>query len=145
MRNFLLGLVCCAAVALPAAAQQKITLSIATGPTGGVYYPMGGGMANILSKSVPGLSATAEATAAVAAVVQRNSRRDNAGEGLQLLQKQDWCIMSLSSREPCCCGRRCYSGRGLAASGAMQRCRPDVGYRPPGRARHRDEDGVTAA
>jgi len=63
MRNFLLGLVSCAAVALPAAAQQKITLSIATGPTGGVYYPMGGGMANILSKSVPGLSATAEATA----------------------------------------------------------------------------------
>jgi TRAP transporter TAXI family solute receptor len=63
MRYFLLGLVACMAVALPAAAQQKITLSIATGPTGGVYYPMGGGMANILSKTVPGLSATAEATA----------------------------------------------------------------------------------
>ena len=63
MRNFLLGLVACAAVALPAAAQQKIMISIATGPTGGVYYPMGGGMANILSKTVPGLSATAEATA----------------------------------------------------------------------------------
>jgi hypothetical protein len=63
MRNFLFGLVACVAVALPAAAQQKITLSIATGPTGGVYYPMGGGMANILSKYVPGLNATAEATA----------------------------------------------------------------------------------
>ena len=63
MRKFLLGLVVCVAVALPATAQQKITLSIATGPTGGVYYPMGGGMANILTKYVPGLNATAEATA----------------------------------------------------------------------------------
>ena len=49
--------------ALAGFAQQKITLSIATGPTGGVYYPMGGGMANILSKNVPGLNATAESTA----------------------------------------------------------------------------------
>lgn len=63
MRNFLSGLLACAIVALPAAAQQKITLSIATGPTGGVYYPLGGGMANLLSKYVPGLSATAESTA----------------------------------------------------------------------------------
>ena len=63
MRKLLLALIGCAVAALPAAAQQKITLSIATGPTGGVYYPMGGGMANILSKTVAGLSATAEATA----------------------------------------------------------------------------------
>ena len=49
--------------ALAGHAQQKITLSIATGPTGGVYYPMGGGMANILTKYVPGLSVTAESTA----------------------------------------------------------------------------------
>ena len=53
----------CALFALNAAAQQKAAISIATGPTGGVYYPMGGGMANILTKSIPGLSATAEATA----------------------------------------------------------------------------------
>lgn len=63
MHKLLLGLIACATFALPAVAQQKITLSIATGPTGGVYYPMGGGMANILSKYVPGLSATAESTA----------------------------------------------------------------------------------
>jgi len=63
MRKLLLGLIACTAIALPAAAQQKITLSIATGPTGGVYYPMGGGMANILTKYVPGLNATAESTA----------------------------------------------------------------------------------
>jgi TRAP transporter TAXI family solute receptor len=39
-------------------------LSIATGGTGGVYYPMGGGMANILSKYIPYLEATAEVTTA---------------------------------------------------------------------------------
>src|SRR4051812_12922114 len=37
-------------------------ISIATGGTGGVYYPMGGGLAAVLSKSVPGMSATAEVT-----------------------------------------------------------------------------------
>src|SRR5499427_7860630 len=43
-------------------AQEKYSLSIATGGTGGVYYPIGGGMANILSKYVPGMQATAEVT-----------------------------------------------------------------------------------
>jgi len=43
-------------------AQEKYSLSIATGGTGGVYYPLGGGMANILSKYVPGMQATAEVT-----------------------------------------------------------------------------------
>jgi len=47
--------------ALPVAAQQN-RISITTGGTGGVYYPLGGGMANILSKYVPGLQATAEVT-----------------------------------------------------------------------------------
>jgi uncharacterized protein len=50
------------AVATPATAQQGQRISITTGGTGGVYYPLGGGMANILSKYVPGLSATAEVT-----------------------------------------------------------------------------------
>ncbi len=44
------------------AAQQPARISITTGGTGGVYYPMGGGMANVLSKHVPGLQATAEVT-----------------------------------------------------------------------------------
>jgi TRAP transporter TAXI family solute receptor len=50
------------AMAVPAAAQQGQRISITTGGTGGVYYPMGGGIANILSKYVPGLQATAEVT-----------------------------------------------------------------------------------
>jgi TRAP transporter TAXI family solute receptor len=47
------------ALSLGAAAQN---ISIATGGTGGVYYPMGGGMAAVLSKYVPGMQATAEVT-----------------------------------------------------------------------------------
>jgi len=64
MRRFLPGFVLAlgAAFAVAAAAQEKINLSIATGGTGGVYYPLGGGMANVLSKYVPGMQATAEVT-----------------------------------------------------------------------------------
>jgi TRAP transporter TAXI family solute receptor len=39
-------------------------LSIATGGTGGVYYPYGGALAKIISDEVPGVEATAEVTAA---------------------------------------------------------------------------------
>ncbi|MBA2965186.1 MULTISPECIES: TAXI family TRAP transporter solute-binding subunit [Ramlibacter] len=49
----------CAAFSVAAFAQN---ISIATGGTGGVYYPMGGGMAAVLSKYVPGMQATAEVT-----------------------------------------------------------------------------------
>src|SRR5215472_16983193 len=63
MRLFGSALFCAAlAVAGVALAQEKYSLSIATGGTGGVYYPIGGGMANILSKYVPGMQATAEVT-----------------------------------------------------------------------------------
>ncbi len=41
---------------------QAQNISIATGGTGGVYYPMGGGLAAVLSSKVPGMSATAEVT-----------------------------------------------------------------------------------
>jgi TRAP transporter TAXI family solute receptor len=56
-RTALLAL--CAAFGVTAFAQN---ISIATGGTGGVYYPMGGGMAAVLSKYVPGMQATAEVT-----------------------------------------------------------------------------------
>lgn len=45
-----------------ALAQQQLNIAIATGGTGGVYYPMGGGMANVLSKNLPGVNATARVT-----------------------------------------------------------------------------------
>jgi TRAP transporter TAXI family solute receptor len=46
---------------LGAYAQQK-TMSIGTGGTGGVYYPLGGAIANVLSKNLPNVQATAEVT-----------------------------------------------------------------------------------
>src|SRR3954454_18374523 len=42
-------------------AQQR-TMAIGTGGTGGVYYPLGGAVANVLSKSLPNVQATAEVT-----------------------------------------------------------------------------------
>ena len=53
------GAVLLAGVAI---AQQQQNIAIATGGTGGVYYPMGGGMANVLSKYLPGVQATARVT-----------------------------------------------------------------------------------
>jgi TRAP transporter TAXI family solute receptor len=71
MRKIFVGLVAvCAALSLSAIAQEKVSLSIATGGTGGVYYPIGGGMANILSQNVPGMTATAEVTGGSVANLQ---------------------------------------------------------------------------
>lgn len=64
--GFLRGLLAAAGFAMigiaPVHAQQQI--SIGTGGTGGVYYPLGGGMANILTKKLPGMQVTAEVTGA---------------------------------------------------------------------------------
>src|SRR5262245_15373479 len=54
----------------PAVAQDKMTMSIVTGGTGGVYYPLGGGLANLLTKYVPGWNATAEVTGGSVANLQ---------------------------------------------------------------------------
>ena len=53
-----------------AVAAQAQNISIATGGTGGVYYPLGGGMAAVLSKYVPGIQATAEVTGGSVANLQ---------------------------------------------------------------------------
>jgi len=53
-----------------AGAQDKKRISISTGGTGGVYYPLGGGLAAVLTKYVPGLDATAEVTAGSIANLQ---------------------------------------------------------------------------
>jgi uncharacterized protein len=55
---------------LVAATAQAQNISIATGGTGGVYYPLGGGMAAILSKYVQGMQATAEVTGGSVANLQ---------------------------------------------------------------------------
>src|SRR5436309_224835 len=53
-----------------AAAAHAQNISIATGGTGGVYYPLGGGRAAVLSKYVPGIQATAEVTGGSVANLQ---------------------------------------------------------------------------
>ena len=42
----------------------KRRLSIATGGTGGVFYPYGGGIAKVITENLPDVEATAEVTAA---------------------------------------------------------------------------------
>src|SRR6478736_6308399 len=63
-KGLILGAVVAGAALFAGAAlsQQQTTIAIATGGTGGVYYPLGGGMANVLTKNVPGFAATARVT-----------------------------------------------------------------------------------
>ena len=61
------------AAALPASAQQ---LSIATGGTGGVYYPIGGGFAEMINNHIDGAQATAEVTGASVENMGRIMRGD---------------------------------------------------------------------
>lgn len=60
----LLGAAALIAVGCGAPALAQDQLSIATGGTGGVYYPMGGGLAEVINSHVEGYSATAEVTGA---------------------------------------------------------------------------------
>lgn len=55
------GAVLSVAAAAPALAQNK-QLTIATGGTGGIYYPLAGGFGTIIAKEIPGYTATAEVT-----------------------------------------------------------------------------------
>ena len=59
-----------AAAIAGAAMGQALNIAIATGGTGGVYYPLGGGMAAVLSKHLPGVQATARVTGGSVANLQ---------------------------------------------------------------------------
>jgi uncharacterized protein len=61
--SIILSLCLVLAVAGPVAAKTQF-ISIGTGGTGGIYYPYGGGVAEIWSKYVPGVKAVAEVTGA---------------------------------------------------------------------------------
>jgi hypothetical protein len=62
MKRLVLAALAAMTFAFGATAQQQYNLSIATGGTGGVYYPLGGGLANLLTQTLPGWAATAEVT-----------------------------------------------------------------------------------
>lgn len=52
------------------AAEKKVEkkyINIATGGTAGTYYPLGGAMAEILNKAIPGMNASAQSTGATVA------------------------------------------------------------------------------
>jgi len=55
------GAVLSVAATTPTLAQNK-QLTIATGGTGGIYYPLAGGFGTIIAKEIPGFTATAEVT-----------------------------------------------------------------------------------
>ncbi len=61
---------CAFGVAGAGAQEKKVRISIGTGGTSGVYYPLGGGLAAVLSKYVPGVDATAEVTGGSVANLQ---------------------------------------------------------------------------
>ncbi|WP_298496199.1 TAXI family TRAP transporter solute-binding subunit [uncultured Maritimibacter sp.] len=60
----LLGIAVAVTIGFSTPALAQTQLSIATGGTGGVYYPMGGGLAEIINTHIDGYSATAEVTGA---------------------------------------------------------------------------------
>jgi len=70
LRTLLAVAVIAAMGATAASAQQSKQLSIATGGTGGVYYPLGGGFGNILGRELPGVVATAQVTGGSVANLQ---------------------------------------------------------------------------
>jgi hypothetical protein len=61
-RTLIAGALAGATLLAGAALAEPLNIAIATGGTGGVYYPLGGGMANVLTKYVPGAAATARVT-----------------------------------------------------------------------------------
>jgi TRAP transporter TAXI family solute receptor len=52
------------ALPLAAAAGEKLSFSIVTGGTGGVWYPLGGAIGGVIGRTVPNTDATSEATTA---------------------------------------------------------------------------------
>jgi TRAP transporter TAXI family solute receptor len=72
IKKLLLASLTIGATALGGAAysQQAMQLSIATGGTGGVYYPLGGGFGSIIGKEIPGVTATAQVTGGSVANMQ---------------------------------------------------------------------------
>jgi TRAP transporter TAXI family solute receptor len=95
-------------VALPACKREGGSvryLSIATGGTGGVYYPYGGGIAKILNENLPGVRATAEVTAASV-------------DNLKLIrdQRADLAFVLADTLADAIAGRGAFAGRAVPAA-----------------------------
>jgi len=68
----LLALLACAASLSATGQEEQVFVSIGTGGTAGTYYPLGGAMAELISKAAPYINATAVSTGA--SVVRSNLR-----------------------------------------------------------------------
>ncbi|MDQ7857203.1 MAG: TAXI family TRAP transporter solute-binding subunit [Armatimonadota bacterium] len=64
------------AVAWPVAAQQRVFLSLATGGTAGVYFPLGAALAELWSGRVPNVQVTAQTSGASVANIRLLQRGD---------------------------------------------------------------------
>ncbi len=64
------------ALTLHADAQQAKRIVVATGGTGGVYYPYGGTLAEIINQKVPNVKATAEVTGASVENIRLVGKKD---------------------------------------------------------------------
>ncbi|SDB73522.1 TAXI family TRAP transporter solute-binding subunit [Belnapia rosea] len=85
-----------AALAAPSIGRaQDLQLAIATGTTGGVYYPLGGGLANILSRTIPGMSATVEVTGGSVA----NNQLLGAGRVGLIFSQVDACVDAVNGQD----------------------------------------------
>jgi TRAP-type uncharacterized transport system substrate-binding protein len=62
MRRILIGITRQALLRAVRNAQTK-NIFVATGPTTGVYYPIGGAIADVLTKNIPNLNAAGSMTA----------------------------------------------------------------------------------
>jgi hypothetical protein len=80
-------------------------LSIATGGTGGVYYPYGGGLAKVLNENIPEVRVTAEVTAASV-------------DNLKLIRdgRADVAFVLADTLADAVAGRGAFAGRPVAAA-----------------------------
>jgi uncharacterized protein len=76
MRKLLIAASACLLMGA-ASAQAQTNLSIATGGTGGTYYPLGGGLAELISSEIDGYKAVAEVTGASVENMGLIHRRDS--------------------------------------------------------------------
>jgi TRAP transporter TAXI family solute receptor len=64
LANVVIVTLLCLALPVAPALAQKLSFSIVTGGTGGVWYPLGGAIGGVIGKNVPDTDATAEVTTA---------------------------------------------------------------------------------
>ncbi|MEW6666765.1 MAG: TAXI family TRAP transporter solute-binding subunit [Thermodesulfobacteriota bacterium] len=76
-----LGLVFCLGGATETLAQGKVDLKMMTGPMGGSWYPLGGAIAELIQKEIPGTSVSVQPGAGIANVMAVQEGKTDIGFG----------------------------------------------------------------